>query len=497
MIDLPDDAERPLAFALVTGGRSQRMGESINKATLPWPLPDGPPLFESQLEKLASIENEGSRIFISCHADQEETFLGSAPLIFDDTADDRGPLAGLAACLRVALIEEREFLVVLAVDLAMMPSALIALLVDERDIMGQRGIVPRLNGKWEPLIAVYPTGLADEAERRLAEGKLALQGFVDWALENGHIAEHAVTAEEADYFQNLNTPADITAAAVRLGSSGFKIEKHSAAGGWGSSEAHDEVAAEEPLEIRVEGRSVAVVMRTSGHDDELAAGFLLTEGVAKGSEDFFEISQCPSVEESDDSESSRGNVIDVLLSGDAKSRDVGKLEQLTRHVFTSSSCGICGKATIDSVFQSFPALAGADSPNLNRDLLLDLPNRLRRAQKNFRRTGGLHASALFDTQTGNLLLVREDVGRHNALDKVVGRALLDGTTPLSNAALLLSGRISFELMQKALAAGIPIVAGISAPSSLAVTFARESGQTLVGFLRDKTFNVYAGGNRLK
>jgi FdhD protein len=238
-------------------------------------------------------------------------------------------------------------------------------------------------------------------------------------------------------------------------------------------------------------------MRTPGHDDELAAGFLLTEGVAKCSADFFEISQCPSVEESEDPDASRGNVIDVLLSGEAKSRDAGQIDQLTRHVFTSSSCGICGKATIDSVFQSFPALAGDVCPKLDRDLLLDLPSRLRRAQKNFRRTGGLHASALFDIASGDLILVREDVGRHNALDKVVGRALLDGKTPLTNAVLLLSGRISFELMQKALAAGIPIVAGISAPSSLAVKFARESGQTLVGFLRDETFNVYAGGGRLE
>ena len=486
-------------FALIAGGRSKRMADIGYKASIPWPPPEGVPLFQSQLAKLTNLAggHDQGRVFISCQADQAQVLAGPAPLVFDSETD-RGPLAGLAACLGEAEACRASFLTVLAVDLPLLPGRFLGELATEA-LANDAGVVPWLDGKWQPLAAVYPTALAGEAERRLKEGKLALQAFVDWAHEQQLIRRHDVADGERDYFQNLNTPADITVAAARLGSAGFTIEKHSIAEGWSRTDTHDEIAAEEPLEIRVEGRSVAVVMRTPGHDDELAAGFLLTEGVARRSEDFFEISQCPSVAESDDADAdaSRGNVIDVLLSGEARSRDADKLEQLTRHVFTSSSCGICGKATIDSVFQSFPALSDAENGStLSGDLLLDLPNRLRRAQENFRRTGGLHASALFDTTSGELLLVREDIGRHNALDKVVGRALLDGMAPLSNAALLLSGRISFELMQKALAAGIPIVAGISAPSSLAVKFARESGQTLVGFLREKTFNVYAGEHRL-
>ena len=478
----------PLAFALICGGRSERMRELGDKALLPWPPPQGPSLFEVQLAKLASMEDNESLVFLSCRTEQAHRFVDSGARIILDSTEDSGPLAGLASCLREAHDEGKEALLVIAVDLPLLRPSLLGQLLESRTPLAGRGVVARSSGRWQPLVGIYPTGLVDEAERRLDAGELRLTDFVDWALANDHIEPLDFGNEDAAAFQNLNTPADYSVAAAQLGSAGLKIERHSKAPEWERREIHDEVAAEEPLEIRVEGKSVAVVMRTPGHDEELAAGFLLTEGIATKREDFFEISQCPSVED----EQARGNVIDVLLGGDAKSRD---LDQLTRHVFTSSSCGICGKATIDSVFQCFaPVTSGAQ---LDRDLLLDLPHRLRHAQRNFRRTGGLHASALFDVDSGELLLLREDVGRHNALDKVIGHAVLNAMTPLANAVLLLSGRISFELMQKALAAGIPIVAGISAPSSLAVNFARESGQTLVGFLRDETFNVYAGKDRLK
>ncbi len=486
----------PLAFALICGGSSQRMAALGNKALLPWPPPEGPPLYRSQLEKFANLHGKLSHTFVSCRSEQFKQLqpigADSTEFIFD-CYENSGPLGGISACLHAAFGRSAKFLVVLAVDLPQMPSAFLASLLEIAGRTG-KGVVPKRDGRWEPLAAVYPSILSDEAGCRMADENFVLQDFVAWALENDHISEHSVTDSERNFFHNLNTPDDYTAAAAQLGRAGLQIEKHSKAGSWQKAEAHDEIATEEPLEIRVEGTSVAVVMRTPGHDEELAAGFLLTEGIAKRREDFFEISQCPSVD-SDTETGSRGNVIDVLLGGEAKTRD---LSQLTRHVFTSSSCGICGKATIDSVFQAFPVLdsAAASIPTLDRDLLLDLPNRLRRAQKNFQRTGGLHASALFDATSGELLLVREDVGRHNALDKVVGHAVLNGMTPLSYTVLLLSGRISFELMQKALAAGIPIIAGISAPNSLAVKFARESGQTLVGFLRDQTFNVYAGGARL-
>jgi FdhD protein len=244
----------------------------------------------------------------------------------------------------------------------------------------------------------------------------------------------------------------------------------------------DVVAREEPLEIRVEGRSVAVVMRTPGHDEELAAGFLVSEGVVHHARDILEVSQCPSTG------NTKGNVVDVLLGG-----AVVNWESLTRHVFSASSCGICGKTSIHSVFQRFPAVtAHWQVPGA---LLASLPAKLRAAQATFETTGGLHASAIFD-RSGGLQILREDVGRHNALDKVLGNGLLNGRLPYADHILLVSGRVSFELMQKALAAGVPMVAAISAPTSLAVEFARDSGQTLVGFLRGETMNIYTHPERI-
>jgi FdhD protein len=245
----------------------------------------------------------------------------------------------------------------------------------------------------------------------------------------------------------------------------------------------DWVAREEPLEIRVEGRSIAVVMRTPGHDEELAAGFLLTEGVIRSAADIFEISLCPAT-------AVGGNVVDVLLTSGL----TVDWDSLTRHVFASSSCGVCGKATLASVFANFPPVIS--TLGVSSALLATLPARLRAAQETFAQTGGLHAGAIFD-RGGSLLVLREDVGRHNALDKALGHALRAGWLPLRDCILMLSGRVSFELMQKALAGGIPVVAAISAPSSLAVDFAEGSGQTLVGFLRGDKMNVYANPERIE
>jgi FdhD protein len=245
----------------------------------------------------------------------------------------------------------------------------------------------------------------------------------------------------------------------------------------------DLLAVEEPLELRVAGRSVAVVMRTPGHDRELAAGFLVTEGIVHRRDDLLDLVRCtgrdvPAGESAE-------NVLNVLLAPGA----TVDLSRLTRHVFTSSSCGICSKASIEAVRGQFPAIATAFSPR--RDVLVALPLRLASEQAAFARTGGLHASALFD-RNGALEIVREDVGRHNALDKVIGHAFLTNQLPLAGRILLVSGRVSFELMQKALAAGIACVAAISAPTTAAVEFAEASGQTLVGFLRGERMNVYAG-----
>ncbi len=249
-------------------------------------------------------------------------------------------------------------------------------------------------------------------------------------------------------------------------------------------EVADVVAAEEPLEIRLEGRPLAVVMRTPGHDRELAAGFLLTEGVIQSAKDLFDITVCV-----DPGAAGKGNAVDVGLVNPA----AVDFDRLTRHVFTSSSCGICSKASIDLVLQRREPLS--DPVRIPASMLLALPHCLTQKQETFKTTGGLHACALFDAE-GRLLVVREDVGRHNALDKLLGWALLEKRTPLQGHIVLLSGRASFEMMQKAHAGGIPIVAAISAPSSLAVEFARNSGQTLAGFVRGHSMNLYAGAERI-
>ena len=245
----------------------------------------------------------------------------------------------------------------------------------------------------------------------------------------------------------------------------------------------DEVAVEEPLEIRVEGHSIAVVMRTPGHDRELAAGFALTEGIVRDVSDIFEITSCPTTERPSD------NVISISLS-DPTRFDAANL---SRHVFSSSSCGICGKATIAAAMQQFRPIESA--PTVDAKILFSLPAKLGAAQQTFQRTGGLHACALFDAD-GELLVLREDVGRHNALDKLIGHQFLAKQLPAGNCVLLLSGRVSFEMTQKALAAGIAIIAAISAPTSLAVEFARANNQALIGFLRGATMNVYSGRERL-
>lgn len=249
--------------------------------------------------------------------------------------------------------------------------------------------------------------------------------------------------------------------------------------------AADTVAVEEPLEIRVMDRSVAVVMRTPGDDRELAAGFLLSEGVIKTADDLLDVMVCR-----DQDRGASGNVVNVVVAPSVKVN----FEALTRHVFSSSSCGVCGKATLEAVRQSYPAVQ--DGPRFDAAVLAKMPERLRAQQGGFSLTGGLHACALFDVN-GEIAMIREDVGRHNAVDKVLGRALMDGLLPVRSHGLLLSGRVSFELVQKALAAGVPLIAGIGAPSSLAIECARQGNVTLVGFLRADRFNVYAGDRRLE
>ncbi|WP_149181283.1 formate dehydrogenase accessory sulfurtransferase FdhD [Streptomyces sp. TRM49041] len=252
----------------------------------------------------------------------------------------------------------------------------------------------------------------------------------------------------------------------------------------------DTLVAEEPLEIRLNGRPLAVTMRTPGDDFALAAGFLVSEGVLGAASDVRNIVYCAGAR--DDGGGNTYNVVDVQLAPGVPVPDI----TLERNVYTTSSCGLCGKASLDAVRTSTRfAPDERSAPRIPVELLSELPDRLRAAQRVFERTGGLHAAALF-SESGELLDVREDVGRHNAVDKVVGRALREDRLPLGRTVLLVSGRASFELAQKAVMAGVPVLAAVSAPSSLAVDLAAETGLTLVGFLRGGSMNVYAGEHRL-
>jgi len=245
----------------------------------------------------------------------------------------------------------------------------------------------------------------------------------------------------------------------------------------------DLVTVEEPLEIRVRGEALVVTMRTPGHDAELAAGFLLSEGLIRERADVVEVAPCALRRHGD-------QIVNVFVARGA----ARNLEGARRPVFVSSSCGICGKGTVDAVHQHFPPIERP--PVVKRRTILSLPARLRKTQEVFKRTGSLHAAAIFDDE-GNLVVAREDVGRHNAVDKALGWGFLEARLPWDRHILMVSGRISFEIVQKALAARIPVVAAVSAPSSLAVEFARESGQVLIGFLRARAFNVYAGKECLR
>jgi FdhD protein len=251
----------------------------------------------------------------------------------------------------------------------------------------------------------------------------------------------------------------------------------------------DTLVAEEPLEIRLNGKPLAITMRTPGDDFTLAAGFLVSEGVLGSPADVRNIAYCAGAT---DDGTNTYNVVDVQLAPGVPVPDI----TLERNVYTTSSCGLCGKASLDAVRTTarFP-IADAPPVRVEPALLAGLPDRLRAAQRVFDRTGGLHAAALF-SEEGELLDIREDVGRHNAVDKLIGRALQDGRLPLSRVILLVSGRASFELAQKAVMAGIPVLAAVSAPSSLAVDLATETGLTLVGFLRGVNMNVYAGDERI-
>lgn len=246
----------------------------------------------------------------------------------------------------------------------------------------------------------------------------------------------------------------------------------------------DNVTAEEPLEIRVDGAPVAVTMRTPGHDDELAAGFCLTEGIVADGDEIDRVENCNTADED--------NVVDVRLDGQCRE---SAIERTRRMTYLSSSCGICGKQTLDRIEQLTRPF-DRDAVRLQAAAVAVLPERMRRDQNQFSRTGGVHAAALFTTDMA-LTVLREDVGRHNAVDKVIGFCLLQGLQRhKEGSVLLVSGRVSFEIVQKAAVARIPVVAAVSAPTSLAVELANRLDMTLLGFVRDGRFNIYSGAQRI-
>ena len=459
------------AAALLAGGRSTRMGQ--DKAWLLW---QGEPLAKRQLRVLGEIGAEV--IMVSCRQEQEfaengERLMDGAHLmVFDALNTDEGPLGGIVRCLQTTDLP----LLVLAVD---MPHMTAGFLLDRllAHFDGDQGLVFRGAYGSEPLAAIYTPSMLPLLEAALRSGRFGLQSLIADAVERSLMKVIDMQPADGPFFRNVNTPADIAedkfAAAVQM----IRVQR----GGVPES-CDDLVTREEPLEIRVQGRNVAVVMRTPGHDRELAAGFLLSEGVVRRTDQILDIIKCPGTGRS------KGNIVDVLV-GDAEV----DWDSLTRHVFSASSCGLCGKTSIDSVFQRFPPVTV--EVITTPELLWSLADKVRAAQATFTKTGGLHACAIFDLE-GNLVALREDVGRHNALDKILGYALLHDLLPFDQHILFLSGRVSFEMMQKALAAGVPIIAAISAPSSLAVQFAAESNQTLVGFLRDPKLNIYTHDRRI-
>jgi len=254
------------------------------------------------------------------------------------------------------------------------------------------------------------------------------------------------------------------------------------------STAADVAAREEPLEIRLGGLPFVVIMRTPGSDLELAAGFLVSEQIVRRWDEISTMRYC-----TDDDGHDVSNVLNVWLSGEAADRAAAAISG-KRHVTATSSCGVCGRRSIDDLMRGIRPLS-ASSWTIPREVVSAMPDRLRAVQKTFDQTGGLHAAGLF-ARDGSLLAVAEDVGRHNAVDKVVGAELMAGHLPLSERVLFVSGRTSFEIVQKAVCAGVPVVASVSAPSSLAIELARDANVTLLGFVRGGTFNIYTGAERV-
>jgi FdhD protein len=369
--------------------------------------------------------------------------------LVDDGTETRAPIAGVVAGLRAS---PTEVCVIVPVDCVSLTRAAIEQLVAGCD--GRSAAVPQTG----PLPGCYTRSALHVLERRLGAGELRLRDAVD-ELEAARVELPLET------LANVNIPSDL--GAPRWGTT--RVEVVRLEGG----AAPDVVAVEEPLELRIDGKPVAVTMRTPGHDEELALGFAIGEGLepldASPTHDF------------------AANTIELRVRAFDE-------ERLRRHFYTSSSCGVCGKGALEAVAVTAPPVES--DLHVEGTLLAELPDRLREHQRVFEATGGLHATGLFD-RDGALLCVREDVGRHNAFDKVVGWAFRSDLLPLHEQLLCVSGRLSFELVQKAAVAGCPVLVGVGAPSSLAVELADAQGVTLCGFARGSRLNVYSHAGRVR
>ncbi|HST16892.1 MAG TPA: formate dehydrogenase accessory sulfurtransferase FdhD [Gaiellaceae bacterium] len=424
---------------LLVGGASARFGSPKALA----PVGGGETMAERAWRLLG--ETCGHRLAVGKRSDG----LALPFELVDDGSETRAPLAGLVAGLRAS---PTELCVVVPVDCVALTRAAVEQLVAACE--GRAAAVPQTG----PLPGCYARSALPVLERRLDAGELRLRDAVD-ELGAARVELPAAT------LANVNTPADLRASTWGTA----RVEVTRLQGGT----APDVVAVEEPLELRIGGRPVAVTMRTPGHDEELALGFALGEGLEP---------------------------LDASLTGDLAANAIELRvrsfdeERLRRHFYTSSSCGVCGKGALEAVAVTAPRVES--DLHVEGTLLAGLPDRLREHQRVFDATGGLHATGLFD-RDGALLCVREDVGRHNAFDKVVGWAFRAGLLPLEKQLLCVSGRLSFELVQKASVAGCPVLVGVGAPSSLAVELADAQGVTLCGFARGGRLNVYAHAGRVR
>ena len=475
----------PALGAILVGGESRRMG--ADKALVSW---RGRTLLEHAAECLSAALPEVVVVGGDVGAHGVAGYR-----VLADREPGLGPLGGLATALDHAAGRP---VFALACDLPRATSELV------EHLLGLAGgaepgsaaaWVPRAEGRLQPLCALYTAACAAPLDDYLAGGERRAIEFLERVTCRVVELEPDNSLFRPGLLANVNRPEDLEALdakEVRATPPGSSRRLRVTTVGDAAVAGDDLVAAEEPMEARVvaevQGRRsahpLAVTMRTPGHDFELTAGFLLSEGVVEKGEDLWRLAYCL------DTEESARNIVEAHL---APGVDFDP-ERFRRNVYMTSSCGVCGKASIERLETACPRRP-EHRFRVDGAMLKSLPTRLGGSQTVFSQTGGLHAAGLFSPK-GELLRLREDVGRHNALDKLIGSYLLEGVVPLSDAVLLVSGRASFELVQKALIAGIPILAAVGAPSTLAVETAKAWGQTLIGFLRQDRFNVYTGEDRL-